>query len=61
MIREHSQIIIQQSEGTVDQTCNPNTKKFKSKNQEQNVLKYIVDIGELNLDQRDYHTFDKLG
>ena len=38
----------------MDQTCNPNTKKFKSKNQEQNVLKYIVDIGELNLDQRDY-------
>ena len=28
----------------MDQTCNPITKKFKSKNQEQNVLKYIVDI-----------------
>ena len=45
----------------MDQTCNPITKKLKSKNQEQNVLKYIVDIGELHLDQRDYHAFDKLG
>ena len=34
-------------------------KTYKSKNQEQNVLKYIVDWGELKLDQRDYHAFDK--
>ena len=33
---------------------------YKSKNQEQNLLKYIVAWGELKLDQRDYHAFDKL-